>query len=286
MTDSRPIERFATPDGSDIGVHDLGGEGEPLLLAHATGFHALVLAELARNLPWLHCYGLDLRAHGCSRAAASWGGEWSGLASDVLTVIDGLGLERPYGFGHSAGGAALLLAEEAVPGTFRHLYCYEPIVPPALDPLPPSFENPLAAGAARRRERFGSKQEAADNYGSKPPLSVLDPAVLADYVEHGFDTEPDGTVRLSCRPADEARVFANATSHDAYRNLPKLRCPVELACGALTESFGEVVLKAVTARLTQAGGSAGTTVFDGLGHFGPMEHPEAVAAAVAAVFSA
>lgn len=285
MTDSQPIARFATPDGSDIAVHDLGGSGEALLMAHATGFHGMVLAELARHLPSFHCYALDLRAHGCSRAAQSWSGDWAGFASDVLTVIDGLGLARPYGFGHSAGGACLLLAEEAVPGTFRHLYCYEPIVMPTLEPRSSLFDNPMSAVAARRRDRFASKSDALANYASKPPLSILHPAVLSAYVDYGFETEPDGSVSLRCHPADEARVFANSMGHEAYRNLTMVRCPVDLACGALTENFGEAGMAELSRRLTQVGGIARTAVFDGLGHFGPMEDPERVAASMTSAFA-
>lgn len=285
MPHSRPTARYVAPDGSDIAVHDLGGDGEPLLLAHATGFHALVLAELARYLPRFHCYGLDFRGHGCSRAASSWNGGWEGFATDVLTVVRGLGLARPFGFGHSLGGASLLLAEEAAPGTFRHLYCFEPIVAPMLDPLAPSFDNPLSATTEWRRERFASKAEALENFASKPPLSILDPAVLADYVEHGFETEGDGRARLRCRPADEARVYANSMSHTGFRDLPKVRCPVDLACGALTESFGEDVIEALSERLRESGGTARTAVFENLGHFGPMEHPETVAASVTTAFS-
>jgi pimeloyl-ACP methyl ester carboxylesterase len=246
----------------------------------------MVLAELARHLPSFHCWALDFRAHGCSRAAASWGGEWAGLASDVLTVVEGLGLQQPYAFGHSCGGAAVLLAEEARPGTFRHLYCYEPIVTPAIDPLPANFANPLSAGAARRRQRLSSKEEAVANYASKPPLSILHPSVLRDYVEHGFDTEPDGGIQLRCHPSDEARMFANAVGHDAYRNLPRVRCPVELACGRLTDSFGEPVLRALEERLKSSGGTCGLTVFDDLDHFGPMERPDLVAASMSAAFTA
>ncbi|MGC9962770.1 MAG: alpha/beta hydrolase [Acidimicrobiales bacterium] len=286
MADRGPAARFETPDGSDIAVYDLGGDGAPLLLAHATGFHAMVLSELARHLGMFHCYGLDFRAHGCSRAAESWGGEWAGFASDVLTVVEGLALDQPFGFGHSCGGAALLLAEEAVPGTFRHLYCYEPIVTPALDPLPPNFANPLSAGAARRRERFGSKEEAIANYASKPPWSAIGLVVLRDYVDHGFETEPDGTVRLRCRPEDESRVFANAVGHDAFCGLPNVACPVDLACGRLTDAFGEDVLVALDERLRSSGGTSRVTVADELDHFAPMARPDVVAAAISEAFGA
>jgi len=284
VPDPEPVARFITPDGSDIAVHDLGGAGEPLLMAHATGFHALVFAELARHLPF-RSYALDLRAHGCSRAAESWDGGWDGFASDVLTVLAGLGLHQPYGFGHSCGGASLVLAEEAEPGTFRQLYCYEPIIPPLLEPVPPSYHHALATGALKRKERFASKAEAFANYSSKPQLSSLDPAVLEAYVEHGFEQEPDGSVRLRCRPADEARTFANSMSHEAFRNLPRVACPVDLACGGLTDSFGEGVVRAIHARMTDFGVRSRVTVFEDLDHFGPLERADLVGAAIVGAFA-
>ena len=37
-------------DGVDVAVYDLGGDGPPLLLAHATGFHGLVWDGFADRL--------------------------------------------------------------------------------------------------------------------------------------------------------------------------------------------------------------------------------------------
>jgi pimeloyl-ACP methyl ester carboxylesterase len=51
---------------------------------------------------------------------------------------------------------------------------------------------------------------------------------------------------------------------------------VALACGARTDSFGEPVLRADAARLPRAT----VDVLDGLGHFGPLQRPEQVAASV------
>src|SRR5271155_2252192 len=102
-----PAGRVTTPDGVAVAYYDLGGNGPPLLLAHATGFCGPVLAPLAAHLrAQFNCVALDLRA------------------------LAHLGLDRPFGFGHSCGGAALFLAEEARLGTFRALYCFEPVVYP------------------------------------------------------------------------------------------------------------------------------------------------------------
>jgi len=56
--------------------------------------------------------------------------------------------------------------------------------------------------------------------------------------------------------------------------------PVALACGADTDAFGPEYLERYASRLTTCSGS----VLPGLGHFGPLEDPDAVAAWVVAGF--
>ena len=52
-----------------------------------------------------------------------------------------------------------------------------------------------------------------------------------------------------------------------------------------TMNFGEAGMAELSRRLTQVGGIARTAVFDGLGHFGPMEDPERVAASMTSAFA-
>jgi pimeloyl-ACP methyl ester carboxylesterase len=268
-------------DGGLVAVHDLGGDGQPLLLAHATGFLGLTFRRLAGYLSSrFHCLALDFRAHGLSRSGEGWAGEWAGFAEDLLAVVSAMALGRPRAFGHSCGGAALLLAEQAAPGTFAHLYCYEPVVPPFLDPLPPDWDQLLSQGALRRRERFGSRAEALSNFSSKPPLEVLDPGVLQDYVDFGFADAEDGTILLRCRPVDEALIYSEGLSHRAFVDLPKVTCPVDLACGGEAAAYGEDVLRAMSERL----GRARITIFGELGHFGPLEQPQLLAEAMIRAF--
>jgi pimeloyl-ACP methyl ester carboxylesterase len=273
-----PAGRVTTPDGVGIAYYDLGGDGPALLLVHATGFCGPVLAPLAGHLrTQFHCIALDARAHGASDRPPREDFDWHGFATDVLAVIDHLDLEQPYGFGHSCGGAALLLAEEARPGTFAALYCFEPVIYPGDDPLAPLVEgNPLATGALRRREGFGSRYEAMANFAAKPPFDKVDPDALAAYVDNGFAPDDGGGIRLRCRREDESQVFAHAFSHDAFAHLAEVRCPVTLACGAGTDGFGPELLGAFAQRLA----SSTTVVLPGMGHFGPLEDPGAVATSV------
>src|SRR5207245_2366963 len=143
----------------------------------------------------------DLRGHGDSTATPAQVSDWNRFGADVLAVIDTLDLAaagRPVvAFGHSMGGAALVLAELARPGTFAGLWLFEPILPPAATV---GFEgpNPMSEAAERRREVFESMEAAIENFSTKPPLDVFTPAAMRAYVEHGFSPQPDGTVRLKC----------------------------------------------------------------------------------------
>ncbi len=275
--------RCTTPDGVGIATYDFGGDGPDLLLVHATGFCATVLGPLAAGLAdGYHCWGLDLRYHGHSDRPTDGGFAWSGFATDVLATLDDLGLDRPLGVGHSCGGAALLLAEQRRPGTFRALYGFEPVVLPA-DPVPPSFENnPLSEGARRRRETFPSRTDAFVNFTSKPPFNVLDPDALQAYVVDGFEPVPateggDGeAIRLRCRREDEARIYAHGPSHDAWPHLGEVGCPTALACGAETDAFGPRLVRAVAERLPHGS----VEILPDLGHFGPLERPDRVADSV------
>ncbi|HUY20785.1 MAG TPA: alpha/beta hydrolase [Acidimicrobiales bacterium] len=274
-----PAGHVTTPDGVAVAYYELGGVGPPLLLVHATGFCGPVLAPLAARLgDHFRCVALDLRAHGASGPPPGADFDWHGFAADVLAVVDHLGIEGAVGFGHSCGGASLLLAEEARPGTFAGLYCFEPVVYPGDEPLAPTYaRNPLSASALRRRPRFGSRGEALANFSGKPPFDGLHPEALAAYVDNGFAPLDGGGIGLRCRRGDEAAVYAHAFSHDAFARLGLVRCPVTLACGADTDGFGPDLLAAYAGRLP----AATTVVLAGIGHFGPLEDPDAVAGSVA-----
>lgn len=281
------MQRVTTPDGNRVAVHDLGGEGPPLLMAHATGFHGHVWAPVAARLAdRFHCIAFDERGHGDSDPAPNDNYDWNGFATDALAVIDELGLgdgDAPLrAVGHSCGGALLVLAEELRPGTFERLWLFEPVIMPV--EAPPAFpggDNPLAAGARRRRPVFDSKDDAFANYAAKPPFNVLAAEALRAYVDFGFREQPDGTVRLKCEPENEARTYEMSFYHQGFVHLPEVKIPVTVVCGAETDSFPEPVIRMIAERLPQ--GTPG--VLPGLGHFGPLQDPDAIAASILTALS-
>lgn len=275
-------DRLTLPstDGVTLAVHDLptagDGSDETVLLVHATGFHGYVWAPLAAHLHVRRALAPDLRGHGDSTPPAGGDFRWEGFADDVLAVVDALDLAGCAAVGHSKGGAALLLAEQRRPGTFRALYLYEPVVMPTEAATTSSGANPLAEGARRRRPVFASRQSAYDNFAGKPPFSALDPEALRAYVDHGFDDQPDGSVRLKCEPEHESRVYSMGPRHRAFDHLHAVGCPVTVARGGFTDFGPAAFADAIVGALPRGR----LEVFEHLGHFGPLERPAEVAAAV------
>ena len=268
-------------DGARIAWYDFGGTGPDLVLAHATGFHAHVWLPVVERLrARFRCVAFDERGHGDSSSAPP-SHDWHAYADDLRAVVRAAGLDRPFGVGHSCGGALLLLAEEAAPGTFRSLYCFEPVVWPIESPHPPGT-NHLAEGARRRREVFESREAAYERFASKPPLSGLAPDALRAYVDFGFDDLADGTVRLKCRAADESRTFEHGWAHRAYADARLVTCPVTLAYGSETDAIGAPMIDPLAARLP----SARVEVVAGRTHFAPLEDPDDFAARVERAFTA
>ena len=272
------VLQVPTLDGVTLTVHELGGSGRPALLCHATGFHGLVWEPLAAALgSALERWSVDFRAHGSSMVPPGSPLDWPAFALDVQAVVEGLGLPRGevLGIGHSMGGAALLLAEQAHPGTFAGIWAYEPITPPPGALPAPTGGNPLADGAARRRPAFPSHEAAIANFASKPPLHVLRADALHAYVAHGFVAHEDGQVHLACRAEDEAQIYRGGGAHGAFEALRAVTCPVVVACGRADPGpalFAPLVADALAlGRLER---------MEPLGHFGPLEAPEICAASI------
>lgn len=277
--------RVRTRDGVEIVVRDLGGSGPTLVLAHATGLHGQVWSPMAAHLSdAFHCVSFDERGHGDSGELAEEGFDWRGFALDTLAVVDGVAAPtgtdegRPFGVGHSSGGTAMLLAEQARPGTFRAIYCFEPILVTADPPLGRDRANWLAEGARRRRETFTSREEAFAHYSAKLPFSAWAPEALAAYVDEGFDDLANSAVRLKCRGEKEALVYEMASAHDGFAHLGEVRCPVLLASGGDTDAVGAASVAALARHFPRAH----TEVVPGVGHFGPLQQPATVATSVRA----
>jgi pimeloyl-ACP methyl ester carboxylesterase len=265
-----------------LALWDLGGEGEPLLAAHATMFCGHIWAPVTTHLGGFHCWAPDLRAHGHTLTPAEVDLSWPAVARDLLATVDhlsALGVRPRRAIGHSMGAAALLLAEAARPGTFDELWCYDPVVRPT--PPTDDVDSPLSGGARRRREVFPSRQAAFANYAAKPPLDTATTEALETYVTWAFEDLDDGTVRLRCRALTEAAIYEYGSRHGMFERLGEIRCPVTVVHGHPEEDRPSRWAPEVVARLPRGR----EVVFPELSHFGPLEDPATVAASIIETFA-
>ncbi|MFN0089964.1 MAG: alpha/beta fold hydrolase [Acidimicrobiales bacterium] len=266
-------------DGEAIALHDLGGDGRPLLLTHGNGLNAGMWAAVAPLLRTrFRLFGLDFRGQGAAgpgRPGLSV--ERARFAEDVRAALAEIGDAPALSAGHSLGGVASIKAELTWPGTFEALWLYEPVLIPDDFERPAGAQERLVEASLRRRQEFDSVDDAYERFRSKPPFDGCRPEAVRAYTEIGTYPRPDGGVALSCTGETEARVFSTGEPQN-FADYRAITCPTVIACGG-TAPLGEP--PAMVAPLVAAALGAGRLErFEHLTHFGPMEDPETIAASI------
>jgi len=238
--------RIESSDGIQVAVHEFGGAGRTLLWSHATGFHAHCYEPIAHRLGAdFTSFGLDHRGHGMTSRPDDWKVDWSKYGDDARVAAEAIAPDGGLvAFGHSMGGASLVMAAHAHPGLFETLVVFEPIIFPAPDVGPKGEPTPMIAAARNRRATFDSYEAAVERYSSKPPMQFFDPDILRAYVEHGFAPIGGGTggngpggdgVELRCAPEHEARTFETGGTHGFWDLLPEVETKVIVVSGKVDE---------------------------------------------------
>ncbi len=276
---------FASTNGVRVPTYDWGGDGPPLVFGHATGLHAHVWIPLVTRMRAnFHCYGIDVRGQGNANQPLDENFAWPNITHDYAVALDGLGLSGRgdvSGIGHSQGGFGLLTAELERPGTFTHIFAFEPV----LYPLPPgqiadtAVENHMSAVAVKRREVFMSRAAAYLNYKAKLPFRDADDDVTRCYAQWGFSDQPDGTVRLKCAAATEASLFSYSGTR-AFERVHTIQSTVTLGLSEFTTpNFAESV------PLVQKQISNSTVMdFPGRDHFGILHNTDEIARTLTTLF--
>lgn len=269
---------ISSTDDVTLALHDFGGAGPTLLIVHATGFNAHCYMPMISTLrDRFHVFGLDVRGHGRSTVPSDWLVDWAAFGDDTDAAAHHLAGAGPItGFGHSMGGAALIMAANREPALFGALCLFEPIAhPPALSEV--DIEQfPIVQGARRRRRRFPSYDDAYDNFSSKPPLSMMVPEALRNYVDHGFrpvsDEQGDG-VELCCTPELEAGIFVTGRSNGLWDLLDDATTPTTVVAGAVEVDQPSATSEQIAERLP----NGRYVELPHMDHFGPFTHPQEVA---------
>lgn len=274
---------ISSTDGVQVAVHELGGTGPLMIFSHATGFCAGVWLPVAATVGRQYrCIGVDYRGHGHAVTPAAAPMSWSGMADDLLAVIDAYAPDAPTRVcGHSMGGAVITLAARRRPGAFRRAWGFEPILlPEPTDASTDESSNVLAIAARRRRATFASRAEALARYEARPPLNLLDPRALQAYIDYGFVDLDDGTVALRCTPEREAQTFENSRS-----GALEAAGEIEFDYRVLVSGDG-----GPPARMAEHAAAVHPRLhlarYRQLTHFGPLEAPELIGADILEWFGA
>jgi len=263
-------------DGTRLAAYGFGGEGPPLVLAHATGFHAHLWLPLLDTLrEGFTVYAFDLRGHGDSETPGDFEAfRYELLGADLLAVADHFALGRVFAVGHSVGGAVIVQAEVLRPGTVRRAVLFEPII------LPPGVTAPTqrVAAAERRRRVFASTDEMLARWAGRQPFASFDPAALRCYVEHGVRPRPEGGVELKCSFEAEVWTFLQDVRSDLWAHLHGYRSPTLILAGERSDSRAAPLAERQAALMADARAER----VPGLSHFLPFEQPREIAARVVA----
>lgn len=281
MTSPKPMDLFLTVNGLRIHLVDWGGEGPPVLLLHATGFHARLWDPIARRLSHgFHVLAPDARGHGDSEKPDGDYG-WSVFITDILGLLEAMDVQGVLGVGHSMGATTLAGAAAAAPGLFQRIVLLDMVLFPREFRDLPEAHNPMVVAARKRRQHWSSREEIFDRYRDRPPFDTWREECLRLYIEHGTDLAADGSVTLKCPGEIEARVYAGGTSFYAWEQLDHVSAPALLVRGEKSYTFPESTAQRALGHLRHGR----LLAIPGTTHFIPMEEPDPVASAVEAFAS-
>lgn len=217
-----------------IAVYEQEGQPKhhdnPILMCHATGFHARCWDEVVRQLPERRIILLDTACHGLSSNLEP-PFSWHDFTLDLIEVIETLNLQNIIGVGHSMGGHLIIRAAGNLSERFASILAIDPVITDAnmsrmRDLIPEGFEHPVA----KRRNNWTSSDEMYASFKAKNPFKQWHPQVLKDYCDYGLiETEgSEKSLKLACPPRLEANIYLTPDSEGAYQVIPKITCPVTI----------------------------------------------------------
>lgn len=226
MSASRPapLTRFYPTGGIDLAVHEwpsIGG-GEPLVFAHATGFHGRVWDAIIARFPDHPAFAIDIRGHGRSRAGPI--ADWRVLASDVADFLDQAGITGAVGIGHSMGAHTLLQVAADHPEAFSRLVLFDPVIlaPEYYTAAETQFTADNPHPAIRRKRDFTSVEAMIERFATRDPYDLFDRQVFEDYCRHGLVPAASGDgLELACAPEVEASVYGSSRRNGAILEAAK-----------------------------------------------------------------
>lgn len=254
-----------------------GGQGVPILFAHANGYPPMSYRALFEALQ----DDCELRA---LEHRPLWAGaepprrlRWQLFADDLLQAVAQDYAEPVWLMGHSMGGTIAALAADRDPARFAGLILLDPVVLPhrllLATRLAGKRRNPMVRRALRRPGRFDTLEAAFAFYRPKRAFSKLSDETLWDYVRASKRPREEGDVALRFSAAWEAAIYASVPR--VQPALKRLKLPMLVLRG----SSSDTLRPAVWRRWPRWQPAASLQEIPG-GHLFPLEAPAETAAAV------
>lgn len=224
-----PISRFVETESVRLHYVDWGGDGPPLVLVHATGFHARLWDPYAGHLrDRFRVIAYDQRGHGDSSRPTN-GMDWSPLSEDLFILIEALNIEDCFAAGHSSGGAAVAVCAALHPGSIHRAVLIDPVLrDERTHNTTPPLSNPMADRTRRRRAVWESPHQFEEAMRRRDAFARWRPEFVTLYTHHGLRRRADRHYELKCPPDVEADMYEHAPRFDPWPALKQITIPTLL----------------------------------------------------------
>jgi pimeloyl-ACP methyl ester carboxylesterase len=278
-----PIRHTFKSNQLNITAYEWPGDSPPILLLHATGFHARCWDQVIKHLQGKHIYAIDMMGHGSSDKP-HLPLDWNQYTDNVIDFIKAFNLTDITGVGHSMGGYLVTEAAAELKGRFKGLVLIDPIIfLPGIFNAPPM--DPEDFRIARRRNSFETPQAMFDHLYNKGNFSLWDRQVLLDYSTYGLIPNKEGSgYELACPPLIEAATYIARMSgkmrNDIYEQVKKIDIPVVVVRArdrSPEESPFSFSSSPTNPQLASIFKQGRDIQFKQMSHFIPMENPKLTA---------